>query len=197
MRKDDDLFKFYTRLDRSLFIDNEDSKAYAQYDSALPIECGQTISQPSLVYRMTLNLDLSKEHKVLEIGTGSGYQTAFLSKFAGKVYTVERIPCLAERAKERLHNLGYGNIYYKSGDGSQGWPEHSPYDRIIVTAAAGKIPEALIDQLAMGGRMIIPVGARGCQDLLLIEKDISGALKEHNLGAVVFVELKGSCGWDS
>ncbi|MDO8686339.1 MAG: protein-L-isoaspartate(D-aspartate) O-methyltransferase, partial [Clostridiales bacterium] len=148
MEKNVELYKFYSNLDRSLFIDDEHSKPYAHYDSALPIEYGQTISQPSLVYSMTNYLDLKKTHHVLEIGTGSGYQTAFLSEFAAEVYTVERISKLAERAKERLQKLGYRNIHYKTGDGSEGWVGYSPYDRIIVTAAAGRIPLPLLKQLA-------------------------------------------------
>jgi len=196
MENNDELLKFFTTLDRALFIDNADTKPYADYDSPLPIEHGQTISQPSLVLKMTSLLDLKKTHKVLEIGTGSGYQTAFLSKFSGSVYTVEKIPWLAERAKERLHRLGYQNIFYRTGDGSNGWEEFSPYDRIIVTAAAGKIPDALIKQLALGGKMILPVGMSGLQDLMLIEKDQSGNIREENLGAVTFVELKGDYGWN-
>ncbi|MHB1483678.1 MAG: protein-L-isoaspartate(D-aspartate) O-methyltransferase [Saccharofermentanales bacterium] len=195
MKNNDELYKFYTNLDRSLFIDNESSRMYAQCDSALPIECGQTISQPSLVYSMTSHLDLDKNHKVLEIGTGSGYQTAFLSEFSGKVYTVERIPELAEKAKKRLHELGFENIEYHIGDGSRGWPENAPYDRIMVTAAAGRVPDPLIAQLAPGGKMVIPVGEPGLQELLLIEKDMNGTITEKNLGRVIFVELKGDYGW--
>lgn len=195
MKKSDELFKFYSNLDRSLFIENESSRIYAKCDSALPIECGQTISQPSLVYSMTSHLDLDKNHKVLEIGTGSGYQTAFLSEFSKKVYTVERIPELAEKAKKRLRSLGFENIEYHIGDGSLGWPENAPYDRIMVTAAAGRIPQPLIAQLAPGGKMIIPVGEPGFQELLLIEKDGSGTITEKNLGNVIFVELKGDYGW--
>jgi protein-L-isoaspartate(D-aspartate) O-methyltransferase len=193
--KESELHRFYINLDRSLFIDNESSKSLAHYDCALPIEYGQTISQPSLVYSMTKSLGLTKTHRVLEIGTGSGYQTAFLSKFAGMVYTVERIPELSEKAKDRLQKLGYCNIIYKTGDGSEGWAEYSPFDRIIVTAGAGRIPEPLLIQLAPGGKMILPVGSSGCQELLLISKDKSGDIKEENLGEVVFVELKGTYGW--
>jgi len=195
MKKNEELYKFYIDLDRSLFIDNAYSKSCAHCDSALPIECEQTISQPSLVYRMTEYLDLKKTHRVLEIGTGSGYQAAFLSAFAGEVYTVERIAELAESAKQRLQKLGYSNIHYKIGDGSEGWAENSPYDRIIVTAAAGSIPETLLNQLAKGGKLIIPVGIKGRQELLLISKDEFGNLSEENLGAVIFVELKGHYGW--
>ncbi len=156
---------------------------------------GKTISQPSLVYKMTEALNLGKTHRVLEIGTGSGYQTAFLSKFAGQVYTVERIKELAESAKKRLISLGYGNIHFKTGDGSEGWAEHAPYDRIVVTAAAGAVPEPLLSQIAPGGRMILPVGVKGWQELVMIEKDESGRIIKSNLGPVLFVELKGAYGW--
>jgi protein-L-isoaspartate(D-aspartate) O-methyltransferase len=196
MEDKDELHDFYLNLDRALFIDDSFSRLYAHHDTALAIECGQTISQPSLVYGMTRNLDLKKTHRVLEIGTGSGYQTAFLSTFSGTVYTVERIAYLSEKAKERLERLGYNNIHYKCGDGSAGWVEHSPYDRIIVTAAAGRIPDPLLEQLAPGGKLIIPVGARGWQELLLVTKDESGSLKEERLCAVTFVELKGIYGWN-
>lgn len=196
MEKNQELYQFYTNLNRSLFIDDEYSKLYAHNDSALPIECGQTISQPSLVYKMTDILDLKKEHRVLEIGTGSGYQTAFLSRFAGTVYTVERFAYLSDKAKERLQKLGYGNIHFKIGDGSEGWMAHSPYDRIIVTAAAGRVPDPLLKQLAPGGKMVIPVGMRGWQELLLIWKDESGKVGEERLVSVSFVELKGEYGWN-
>ncbi|NLC69565.1 MAG: protein-L-isoaspartate(D-aspartate) O-methyltransferase [Clostridiaceae bacterium] len=188
------LYRFFKNLDRSLFIDNE-YKAYAHIDSALPIGHGQTISQPSLVYTMTLRLELNKELKVLEVGTGSGYQTAFLAEFAGEVYTVERIEELSIKAKQRLESLGYRNIFYKIGDGSMGWQEHQPFDRIIVTAAAVRIPDPLLGQLKPGGKMIIPVGSRGIQNLLLINKDQNGRITSEALEPVLFVELKGSYGW--
>jgi protein-L-isoaspartate(D-aspartate) O-methyltransferase len=196
MENKDELYEFYRNLDRASFIDDAFSRLYAHHDAALAIECGQTISQPSLVYSMTRNLDLKKTHRVLEIGTGSGYQTAFLSAFSGAVYTVERIGYLYEKAMERLHKLGYANIFFRNGDGSDGWVEHSPYDRIIVTAAAGRIPDPLLEQLAPGGKLIIPVGARGWQELLLVLKDEFGNMKEERLGAVTFVELKGMYGWN-
>ena len=196
MKKNEELYKFYKELDRSLFIDKQASKPYAQCDCALAIECGQTISQPSLVYKMTEALDLEKTHRVLEIGTGSAYQTAFLSRFAGQVYTVERIAELARSAKKRLQSLGYNNILFKTGDGGEGWAEHAPFDRIIVTAAAGTIPKPLLSQLAPCGKMVLPVGARDRQELLLITKDASGCIVQESLGLVLFVELKGVYGWD-
>jgi protein-L-isoaspartate(D-aspartate) O-methyltransferase len=189
------LLEFYNKLDRALFIDNE-YKELACLDNALPIGHGQTISQPSLVLEMTYQLAPEKDSKVLEIGTGSGYQTALLAQFSGTAYTIERIPELAEKAKEKLDALGYSNIVYKIEDGSAGWLEYAPFDRIITTAAAGKMPQELIDQLKAGGRMIAPVGPQGTQDLLLITKDINGVVQNKSLGKVAFVEMKGKYGWD-
>ena len=148
---------FFHSLDRSLFIDNE-NKAFASLDAPLPIGFGQTISQPSLVVRMTDWLHLDAYCRVLEIGTGSGYQTAFLAEFSGQVYTVERIPELSAAAQSRLKALGYNNINYRIGDGSVGWIEEAPFDRIMVTAAPLQMPDDLVAQLAPGGVMVIPVG---------------------------------------
>lgn len=190
----DDLQHFYEKLDRSYFIDNE-YKACASLDRPLPIGYEQTISQPSLVLQMTQILQLQKDSKVLEIGTGSGYQTALLAQFSKSVYTVERIEELARSAKAKLDALGYSNIYYKIGDGSLGWREHSPYDRIICTAAASRLPQELIDQLAKGGRMVIPVGPKDLQELMLVKKDEKGAVAAETIMMVRFVEMKGSYGW--
>jgi protein-L-isoaspartate(D-aspartate) O-methyltransferase len=194
MDKNKELYDFFKKLDRSFFIDG-DFKKYAHCDSALPIGHEQTISQPTLVYTMTEKLDLDKNFKVLEIGTGSGYQTAFLAEFAGEVYTVELIKELSDTARERLAKLGYENIRFRVGDGSQGWEEYAPYDRIIVTAAAKRIPEPLVEQLDLGGKMVIPVGGTGIQELLLVEKDKKGEIRSQHLGDVMFVELKGQYGW--
>lgn len=190
----DNLSKFYHRLDRSFFLD-EEYKRCAGIDGPLPIGYEQTISQPSLVLEMTRMLELDKSCKVLEIGTGSGYQTALLAEFAGSVYTVERIDALSQKARKRLDDLGYTNIRFKVGDGSLGWQENEPYDRIIVTAAAGKIPRELIEQLKEGGKMIAPVGLKGWQDLTLITKESDGKIHIKSLGPVTFVELKGTYGW--
>ncbi|HEX3045439.1 MAG TPA: protein-L-isoaspartate(D-aspartate) O-methyltransferase [Bacillota bacterium] len=190
-----DLNFFFQNLDRSFFLDGEYQRL-AGYDRPLPIGYEQTISQPTLVLQMTAYLNLTKNLKVLEIGTGSGYQTAFLAEFAGEVYTVERIAPLAEKARERLEKLGYRNIFFKVDNGSVGWEEFASYDRIIVTAAAGKLPEPLLVQLNPGGLLLIPVGERGCQDLLLLKKDESGLVIEESLGKVTFVELKGDYGWE-
>ncbi len=155
-----------------------------------PIGHGQTISQPSLVLSMTLALELAPQHDVLEIGTGSGFQTAMLAKFSKNVYTVERIEALYERAKERLRTEGFSNIHFHYGDGNQGWLEYAPYDRIIVTAAAERTPQALVDQLAPDGKMVIPVGDDFAQELKLIEKDRNGSVHVSTLEYVRFVELK-------
>lgn len=194
MQKENEVHEFYENLDRSIFIDNE-YKEYADYDRPLPIGYEQTISQPSLVCDMTLILGLDKNKKVLEIGTGSGYQTAFLANFAKEVYTVERIEELSEKAQKRLKDLGYNNIKFKIDDGSKGWNENAPFDRIIVTAGAGAMPQELIMQLDINGRLLVPVGKRGSQKLMLVEKDMNGNVKETSLGKVTFVELKGDYGW--
>jgi len=189
-----ELIDFYRNLDRSLFIDNE-YKESAHLDRPLPIGHEQTISQPSLVLEMTSKLSLEKTSKVLEIGTGSGYQTALLAEFSRQVYTVERIKELSDKAKEKLDGLGYTNIAFKVGDGSEGWREHGPYDRIIVTAAAEKLPDELINQLKPGGKLIIPMGPKGRQELLLMTKKLNGEIDQESLGKVTFVEMKGKYGW--
>ena len=188
------LVQYYHQLDRAFFIDGPAS-SMADLDSALPIGHGQTISQPSLVLAMTQALDPDLDSSVLEIGTGSGYQTALLAKFSRVVYTIETVPQLQESAKKRLQDLGFSNIHFMCGDGSQGWPEHAPFDRVMVTAAAGSLPDALIDQLAPGGRMIVPVGPRGMQELTLITRDKKGQIQKKVLEHVVFVEFKGRYGW--
>ncbi|MDD2233807.1 MAG: protein-L-isoaspartate(D-aspartate) O-methyltransferase [Desulfitobacteriaceae bacterium] len=187
---------FYQKLDRSFFIDNEYQEC-AYLDRPLPIGHGQTISQPSLVLEMTRILDLNKNCKVLEIGTGSGYQTVLLAEFSGTVYTVERIRELSEKAKEKLDILGYTNILYKVGDGSEGWSEQGPFDRIIVTAAAEIMPDELIIQLKPEGKMLIPLGPREMQELMFIQKDTAGKISSESLGKVVFVEMKGKYGFRS
>jgi protein-L-isoaspartate(D-aspartate) O-methyltransferase len=191
----DKLLDFFEKLDRSVFVDNG-YKELAGLDRPLPIGHGQTISQPSLVMEMTWLLDPDKDSKVLEIGTGSGYQTALLAEFSDSVYTVERIPEFSEKARERLDRLGYGNITYIVGDGSEGCVEHAPYDRIMVTAAAEKTPPELLAQLKAGGRMVIPVGLPGLQELLIITKDPDGRIRSEAYCRVAFVEMKGKYGWN-
>ena len=160
-------------------------QAYA--DEPLPIGGGQTISQPYIVAYMTERLGLKGGEKVLEVGTGSGYQTAVLAEIAGEVWTIEIVVPLAEGARTVLEGLGYANIHYRVGDGSGGWPEAAPFDGIIVTAAAARLPAALEDQLAVGGRMIVPVGT-DLQELVLVRRDARGFERERLLG-VRFVPL--------
>lgn len=190
------LYSFFRSLDRSYFI-GDDMKPYAAADSPLPIGLGQTISQPTLVAEMTRLLSPDRTSKVLEIGTGSGYQTAFLAEFSGEVYTVEQFGKFTEAARHRISGLGYANVYYKTGDGSDGWPEEAPFDRIIVTAAAGRMPKALMEQLAADGRMLVPVGDPGFQTLKLVIKDGNGSVTVRDLELVRFVEMKGRYGWDT
>lgn len=166
-----------------MFLD----KAYA--DTALPIEAGQTISQPQIVAWMTSALDVTDRHRVLEIGTGSGYQAAILSRLARRVYTIERHRSLSEIADERFKKLRLNNITSRVGDGTKGWPEAAPFDRIIVTAAAKEVPAALIEQLEMGGVMVMPVGDPvGEQLLLRLERTPEGYTSQH-LMEVRFVPL--------
>lgn len=169
-------------------------EAYAYINNALPIGHGQTISQPYIVALMTDLLDPQPDHSVLEIGTGSGYQAAILSELVRRVYSIEVIPELALEASERLQRLGYRNVSVKSGDGNAGWLEHAPYDGIIVTAAAARVPEVLLAQLRNGGRMVIPIGEDGSQQLVLIAKSASGALSERSILPVAFVPLIGGRG---
>ena len=167
-----------------------DMRHAAFRDGALPIGHGQTISQPYIVALMTDMLDLAPDGSVLEIGTGSGYQAAVLSRLAKKVYTIERIETLAQAARERLQRLGYDNIETRCADGYQGWPENAPFDGILVTAAAPYIPPALIEQLKSGGRMVIPVGMPAMhQELMLVTKNQSGETETMSLLAVAFVPL--------
>jgi protein-L-isoaspartate(D-aspartate) O-methyltransferase len=188
------LEKNFQSLDRSFFVE-DDMKKYADLDEPLPIGFGQTISQPSLVLKMTQLLAPEKDSKILEIGTGSGFQTAILAKTSAKVFTVERIDELMEKARKRLAALGFSNIYFKVGDGSMGWQEYAPYDRIMVTAAARVLPDELVKQLANGGRMIIPIGPPHLQELKLITKTDDGNIKIKTVGTVRFVEFKGKYGW--
>ena len=188
------LWRFFQSLDRAAFMDPS-TRAFASIDAAFPIGFGQTISQPSLVFEMTRLLNPAPESRVLEIGTGTGYQTALLARFSASVHTVERIPGLAESARARLERMGYANIEYRIGDGSDGWPEAAPFDRIMVTAAAARFPEDLAAQLAPLGRMIVPVGAPGMQRLFRVEREADGKLSVRALEAVAFVELVGRYGW--
>lgn len=168
----------------------EDRYAYADYP--LPIGYDQTISQPYIVAFMTEALKLNADSKVLEIGTGSGYQAAVCAEICREVYTIEIVKDLANQAEKRLKELGYVNIFVKAGDGFFGWPEHGPFDAIIGTAAAGRIPQPLIDQLKPGGRMILPYGnAADFQNLVVITKDAQGNLQKSNVMPVRFVPMTG------
>ncbi|ACI19465.1 protein-L-isoaspartate(D-aspartate) O-methyltransferase [Dictyoglomus thermophilum] len=181
------------KIPRHMFVPQE-YLSLSYENEALPIGYGQTISQPYIVALMTEALNLQGNEKVLEIGTGSGYQTAILAELALEIYTVERIKELLEEAKKRLRVLGYNNVYFKLGDGTLGWEEFAPYDRIIVTAASYDIPEPLKEQLKDGGIMVIPIGGRDFQYLYRITKKGDNFYRE-NLGGVRFVPLKGEYGW--
>lgn len=176
------------KVPREVFVD-ETFAAEAYADHALPIACGQTISQPYIVAFMTEALKLEPHHRVLEIGTGSGYQCAVLSHLARQVFTIERHNALAEAAGERFRRLGLKNITQQIGDGTLGLPQFAPFDRILVTAAAREVPKAYIDQLATGGVLVMPVEERpGKQDLWRISRDTQGIAHEHLL-PVLFVPL--------
>lgn len=178
---------------RHIFVDEAlASRAYE--DTALPIGFGQTISQPYIVARMSeALLEGAPLHNVLEVGTGCGYQTAVLSALVGKLYTIERIEPLLKRAKEHLRELGVKNVRYRHGDGSLGWAGHAPYDGILVAAAPLRVPEALLQQLAVGGRLIMPVGPEGQQQLTrFIRRE--GKVDRQGLGPVAFVPLLGGLG---
>jgi protein-L-isoaspartate(D-aspartate) O-methyltransferase len=181
------------RVPRHLFVPPE-LRPYAYDDRPLPIGHGQTISQPYIVALSTQALALTPQDRVLEIGTGSGYQTAVLAELAGEVFTVERLPELSREAQRRLTALGYRNVKFKVGDGTKGWPEEAPFSAILVTAAAPQVPPSLVDQLAEGGRLVIPLGGRTSQDLWLLIKR-KGRLEREYLCPCTFVPLIGEEGW--
>jgi protein-L-isoaspartate(D-aspartate) O-methyltransferase len=168
-------------------------RAYGNYP--LPIGENQTISQPYIVGLMTQALEIRKTDRVLEIGTGSGYQAAILAELAEIVYSIERLDTLSTKARTNLYSQGYDNIYLIVGDGTLGLPEYAPYDKIIVTAAAPKATETLLSQLNNGGKMVVPVGNRSIQDLKLIEKALNGRIYRKSLGGCRFVPLIGKEGW--
>jgi protein-L-isoaspartate(D-aspartate) O-methyltransferase len=191
--KDERVLKAMLKVPRHLFVD-EALRDQAYGDFPLPIGEGQTISQPYIVALMTEALELKGNERVLEIGTGSGYQTAILAELALWVYTIERFPTLLERAKKVLNELGYKNISFKLDDGTLGWKEASPFDAIIVTAASPDIPPPLVEQLAEGGRMVIPVGDEFSQTLIKGVKR-GGKLHTKVLEPVRFVKLVGAYGF--
>ena len=191
--KDERVLEVLARVPRHEFLEDA-FKGRAYENNALPIGLSQTISQPYIVALMTeAILRGGKPHKVLEIGTGSGYQTAVLAELAGAVFTVERLKLLSQQARARLDRLGYHNILFSYSDGMAGWAAHTPYDAIVVTAAAEGVPEALTAQLAPGGRLVIPVGTPGMQRLRLITRG-AGGLVTRELGDVSFVPLLGGRG---
>lgn len=191
---DEAVIKSMLTVPRHRYV-SADKQALAYYDTALKIEEGQTISQPYIVALMAQALELKVGDKVLEIGTGSGYSAAILSRMALSISTIERHIVLAHLARERFRNQGYTNIEVRVGDGTLGWSEKAPYDAILVTAGGPEIPDSLIDQLADGGRLVIPVGNKENQHLQRIRKTLTGELLEENLGLVRFVPLIGTKGW--
>ncbi len=186
--RDSGIIAAMLKVPRHEFVPDALSEA-AYDDNALPINSGQTISQPYIVAYMTQALELHGTERVLEIGTGSGYQAAVLAEIVPEVFTVEILPELSEQAKTVLGRLGYRNVHFRVGDGYAGWPEHAPFDRIIVTAAPQDVPPPLIDQLKEGGRMVIPVGNVE-QALLVIQKDKEGITRRSTI-AVRFVPMTG------
>lgn len=169
-------------------------RAFAYANCPLPIRCGQTISQPLMVATMLEALDLEGDERVLDVGTGSGYQAALLGELAREVVSIEIVPELAESAARIVDQLGYHNVRVVVGDGSRGWPARAPYDAIVVAAGAPEIPEPLIAQLAPGGRLVVPVGSAGEQRLVRVTNN-RGQLVEEDLGACIFVPLVGRHGW--
>lgn len=181
------------KVPRHLFVP-EELRHCAYHDAPLSIGEGQTISQPYMVALMTEALRLTGVERVLEIGTGSGYQTAVLAHLSGAVYTVERIAALSQRAQALLGDLGYKNVFFHVGDGTYGWPEMAPYDRIIVTAGAPDICPTLVECLGEGGALVLPVGSRYSQMLYRIVKE-KGSLEKEELTLCIFVPLLGEYGW--
>lgn len=192
--RDERLLAAFESIPRHLFVP-EEYRSEAYDDSPLPIGLSQTISQPYIVALMTDLLKLKGDERVLEIGTGSGYQAAILGMLANEVHTVEYLPELAARADKLLKEMGLDNVHVHIGDGSLGWPEAAPYNGILVAAAAPKAPETLLSQLAEGGRLILPVGGRGMQNLEVWEK-VGDEYTSKIETAVAFVPLRGEEGWN-
>jgi len=191
--EDERVLEAMLKIPRHLFVPhNLRERAYD--DSPLPIGDGQTISQPYMVAWMTELLEVKDTDRVLEVGTGSGYQAAILCELAAEVFSVEKYPDLASKAEERLHALGYRNIAVRVGDGTLGWPEEAPFDGIIVTAGSPSVPQPLLEQLTEGGRLVIPVGSSGMQMLNLIRRE-GNEYHTSEEGTCVFVPLVGKFGW--
>jgi len=192
--EDERVLEAMTTLPRHMFVPAP-VRQQAYEDHAVPIGFDVTISQPFVVGWMTDALDLRGDERVLEVGTGSGYQAAVLARLAREVFTIERVPVLARRARWVLRALGLDNVHVFVGDGSLGLPQHAPYDAILVTAAAPSVPDELLDQLAPGGRLVAPVGGAMLQSLRLIRRSDDGELAVSDRGGVVFVPLVGARGY--
>jgi protein-L-isoaspartate(D-aspartate) O-methyltransferase len=188
---DDRVLVAMAKVPRHEFVPIE-VQPYAYLNRPLPIGFDKTISQPLMVAVMTDLLELKPDNAVLEIGTGLGYQSAVLAELAGKVYSIEVIDELAQRAVQRLKGEGYTNVELRVGNGYFGWPEHAPFDKVIVTAAPDLIPPPLINQLKAGGRMVIPVGLPDAQHLVVVDKDLTGRVKTKEIMRVLFSLLEGS-----
>ena len=182
------------RIPRHRFV-QEALRDRAYGDHPLPIGEEQTISQPFIVGLMTSLLELSGREKVLEVGTGSGYQTAVLAELSRRVCSIERLPRLAERARAILEALGYDNVWVRVGNGALGWPDEAPFDRIIVTAGGPSVPPPLVQQLEVGGRMVVPIGTADHQVLMLVE-NVGGEIRQHAHGECKFVPLVGKYAWE-
>lgn len=193
--RDERVLAAMEEVERNRFV-GDSLKSNAYDDCALPIGEGQTISQPYMVALMTELLELKGNERVLEVGTGSGYQTAVLSRLAAEVYSIERIESLASKARRILEDLGYSNVHIIISDGTFGCPEGSPFDGIIVTAGAPEIPRQYIDQLNLGGRLVIPIGSRYSQMLYQVKKTLAGVRKTVST-TCVFVPLIGKGGWEN
>jgi protein-L-isoaspartate(D-aspartate) O-methyltransferase len=191
---DERVLEGFRKVPRHRFVDGA-MYAQAYDDNALPIGLGQTISQPYVVALMTQLLQLKTDEKILEIGTGSGFQAAILAQFSRRVFTIERHRQLGEKARILLREMGFANITFKVGDGTRGWAQHAPFDKIIVTAGAPAVPADLVKQLAPGGRLIVPTGERQYQELQIYDATPEGIV-QHSAGAVVFVPLVGRDGWE-
>lgn len=191
--RDERVLEAVRRIPRHLFVPEEFAdRAYENHPVA--IGQGQTISQPYMVACMTQALELKGGEKVLEVGSGSGYQTAVLKALHAEVYTIERLPELSDRARQNVERAGYPGVHYRVGDGSRGWPEEAPFDRVLVTAGAPTMPVSLVEQLREGGSMVIPVGGEEEQDLLLVRRD-KGRVTRERICSCIFVKLLGDEGW--
>lgn len=192
--EDMDVLRVFAKVPRHQFVP-EAVRHRAYEDRALPIGQGQTISQPSIQALYLQKLQLQPTDSVLEVGTGSGYQTALLAELAERIYSIERIRELAVNARDTLDELGYSNIAIMTGDGTVGWSRYAPYDAILVAAAAPRVPSALVDQLAPGGKLLVPVGGRDIQQLMLVRRNRDGTTEEEAVTGCVFVPLVGRFGW--